>query len=100
MMTGRKKAKNQVINNDQQVIDDQPKKIVLPVTIDGNPQRKQLMLTASQTNKDVIWLGGIENEGVPLEPGEKIKLNTNQSLEVIGQIGDWLYIAELVREAL
>ena len=97
-MTAKKKAKSK--GNNQQTIEDQPVITVLPVTIDGNPNRKQLILTANLTNKDLVWLGGIENEGIPLQPGEKIKLSTDQSLEVIGQVGDWLHTAEIIREAL
>ena len=97
-MTDKKKPKNK--NNDQPLVDDQPETTVLPITIGANPNRKELILTANVTNKEFAWLGGVENEGIPLQPGEKIKLNTDQALEVIGQDGDWLHVAELVREAI
>lgn len=95
-MTGKKKPKNK--GNDQLIIDDQPETAVLPVIIGSNPNRKELILTANLTNKEFIWLGGVENEGIPLQPGEQTKLNTDQAIEVIGQDGDWLHVAELMRE--
>ena len=95
-MSGKKRARNK--SNNQVTIEDQPEITIFPVTIDGKSNRKQLILTANLTNKDLVWLGGIENEGIPLQPGEKINLSTDQSLEVIGQVGDWLHVAEIIRE--
>ena len=73
-----------------------PEPVVRPVTIAANPLRKQLVLTANHSNKNSVWLGGKENEGTPLLPGEKITLDTDQALAVIGEAGDWCYVAELV----
>ncbi|MBX2809757.1 MAG: hypothetical protein KTR20_14120 [Cellvibrionaceae bacterium] len=77
----------------------EPEKIVLPVTLAGNPQRRALILTANKTNQDLLWLGGAENQGVPLQPGERLSLDTTETIEVIGKAGDWLYVAELIQEA-
>ncbi len=70
--------------------------VVLPITISGNALRKELILSASKTNQQAIWLGGEENAGTPLLPDEKITLKTNQAITVLGETGDWLYVAELV----
>ena len=76
--------------------DDRPK----PVTIAGDGLRKELVLTANATNQSVIWLGGEENSGTPLSPNEKITLTMTNPLTVLGQAGDWLYVAELcIKEA-
>ncbi len=70
--------------------------IVRPVTIAGNPLRQQLILTASPTNENIIWLGVEEHTGTPLSPNEKITLDTDQPINVLGSAGDQLYVAELV----
>ena len=69
---------------------------VLPVTIAANPLRQQLLLRANPSNKNPVWLGGQENEGTPLFPGEKITLTTTDALPLVGEAGDWCYVAELV----
>lgn len=69
--------------------------IVYPITIAANPLRKELILTASQTNQGLIWLGGEENSGTPLAPAEKITLQTDQAITLLGNAGDWCYAAEL-----
>jgi len=72
-----------------------PEFVTYPITIAGNPLRKELILTASKTNQGLIWLGGEENTGTPLAPSEKITLATDEPLTVLGEAGDWLYVAEM-----
>jgi len=69
--------------------------VTYPVTIAGNSLRKELILTASKTNQGLLWLGGEENTGTPLAPSEKITLQTDEPITVLGEAGDWLYVAEL-----
>ena len=63
--------------------------------IDANSQRQQLILTANPSNQQPVWLGGEKNTGTPLLPGEKLTLATHEALTLLGQIDDWVYVAEL-----
>jgi len=85
-----------VIEDDKEETETPPVELVTyPVTIAGNPLRKELILTASKTNQGLIWLGGEENTGTPLAPSEKITLQTDEPITVLGEAGDWLFLAEL-----
>lgn len=84
-----------VVIDDKEIETPPTELFTYPITIAGNPLRKELILTASKTNQGLIWLGGEENTGTPLAPSEKITLETDEPLTVLGEAGDWLYVAEL-----
>ena len=63
----------------------------------ANAARDQLLLTADPANTDPIWLGDATDKGLPLLPGDKQMLDSNQALTLTGTDGDRLFVAELVR---
>ncbi len=69
---------------------------VLPVTIAANPLRKTLFIASHPANDNIVWIGGEENTGIPLLPGEKLPFDTTEAVAVLGQAGDWVHIAELM----
>ena len=70
--------------------------IVNPVDIPANPLRKTLFISANPANENLVWIGGEENTGIPLLPGEKLPFETSEAISVLGQAGDWVHVAELV----
>ena len=70
--------------------------VVNPVEIPANPLRKTLFISANPANANIVWIGGEENTGIPLLPGEKLPFETGDALSVVGQAGDWVHVAELV----
>ena len=70
--------------------------VVNPVEISANPLRKTLFISANPANNNIVWIGGEENTGIPLLPGEKLPFETDQAISVLGQAGDWVHVAELV----
>jgi len=84
-----------VVIDDKEIETPPTEFVAYPITIAGNPLRKKLILTASKTNQGLIWLGGEENTGTPLAPSEKITLQTDEPITVLGEARDWLYVAEL-----
>lgn len=74
----------------------EPETIVLPVEIPANPLRKTLFISANPANDNIVWIGGEENTGIPLLPGEKLPFETSEAISVLGQAGDWVHVAELV----
>ncbi len=90
-----KKTKKKSEKNTTKETETPVETVVYPITIAGNELRKELILTASKTNKGLIWLGGEEHTGTPLAPSEKITLPTNEAITALGEAGDWLYVAEL-----
>jgi len=83
---------------EQQEETSTPEPVVLPEVIPGNPNRIELILYANITNSAVVWVGGEENSGIPLLPNDKLTLEATEDLSVIGEAGNWLHVAELVRE--
>ncbi len=70
--------------------------VVHPVEIPANPLRQTLFISANPDNDNIIWIGGEENTGIPLMPGEKLPFETSEAISVLGQAGDWVHVAELV----
>jgi hypothetical protein len=82
----------------EQKQDDQGNDLPIePITIKGSYKRRELLLTAANDNTGPIWLGGKENAGTPLQAGESRTLNTNYHIDVLGDAGDWVYLAEMVK---
>ncbi len=69
--------------------------VVNPVEIPANPLRKTLFISANPANENIVWIGGEENVGMPLLPGEKLPFETSEAISVLGQAGDWVHVAEL-----
>ncbi len=57
--------------------------------------REQLFLTASDENAGPIWLADTPQKGLPIKPGEKIVINTEQRVVFVGTSGDSVYVAEV-----
>ena len=67
------------------------------ITVKGNNKRRELFITAANDNVAPIWLGGDENTGLPLQAGHTQRLNTPHKINIIGEAGDWVYLAEMVQ---
>ncbi len=74
-----------------------PEPEISMVTIEGNPQREQLVIKADPKNKEAIWLGEPE-QGLPLLAGEERTLSIQGDAVLSGQKNDRVYLAQLLRE--
>lgn len=74
-----------------------PEPDISVVTIEGNPQREQLVIKADRKNKEAVWLGEPE-QGLPLLAGEERTLSIQGDVVLSGQENDRVYLAELLRE--
>jgi len=66
------------------------------VEITFNPWRAQLLLMVAPQNTNPAWAGE-ENQGLPLPTNRWITLDTDQGLTLSGMEGDWVYLAEMVK---
>ncbi|KXF81197.1 hypothetical protein [Enterovibrio coralii] len=65
-------------------------------TLSGNSNRKELLLQASPTNTDTLWLGGVAERGYGLEPGAGMVLNITKPLDVLIPSNNKLFVSEVV----
>jgi hypothetical protein len=64
-------------------------------TISGNTKRKELIIKAADANKSSLWLGGFENKGYELRPGEGFVLSNGAEIEVLIPTNCKLFISEV-----
>lgn len=64
-------------------------------TIDGNTNRKELILKSSDSSTGTIWLGGYENKGYGLRPGEGFILSNGASMDVYIPADSTLFLSEV-----
>lgn len=65
-------------------------------TISSNSERAQIELYADDANAGVVWIGGIANSGFPLKSGGTYQPMISGKLEVLGSVGDFLYVSEII----
>ncbi len=78
------------------VFTDADPEAVIEKTITSNAQRESLVLTADPLNGDAVWLGGIEGEGTPVFPGDRVFIDGNDPVTLAAKDGHTLYAAEIV----
>ncbi|MBE0471508.1 MAG: hypothetical protein IBX55_18605 [Methyloprofundus sp.] len=67
-------------------------------TIPQNLNRRELHISASDTNAGLIWLGSkVTGAGIPIDAGEKAVIYVNSEMQVYADnLADKLYLAELI----
>ncbi|WP_163557155.1 hypothetical protein [Halomonas sp. NO4] len=60
-------------------------------TIPANPDRRQLVMRASINNGQAVTIAGL-----PIQPGDTFELDVTGAVEVGGDAGDVLHVAEVV----
>ena len=77
--------------------DDDNGNQTITITIGANPLREQLILTSDHTNAKSVWIGGVEDEGIPLAPDKRIILDTGEAITLAAKKQHRIYVAERIR---
>jgi len=69
-----------------------------PRIIRSDAHRITLFVVADRKNTQAVWLSESPEKGLPLWPGERIALNANEDLRVVGKPKETVFLGEIVNE--